>query len=137
MIALKKDNKELRSKLKDLNNRLTDTLEKMRVKAVQAEKQREPTDPEEIHRRELVNIEDQIKLYQDEIKFLNQRNKEGSLIDTIKDLGLQVAQMSELEAKLKLELKGLNSSSAALGNKLKRLVENKDHISRVGQIYER
>lgn len=128
---MKKDNRELRSKLKDLNNRLTDTIDKLRLKNVQVEKTKETADPEEVHRREIINLEEQIALYKKEIEFLNQRNLEGGQIDSIKNLGLEVVELVKREADLATEIKNLKTQAAVLGNRLKKLRENKDHTSKV------
>ena len=132
---MKKDNRELRSKLKDLNNRLTETIDKLRLKNVQVEKTKEPTDPEEIHRREVINLEEQIALYKKEIEFLNQRNLEGGQIDSIKNLGLEVMGLVKKESDLTTDIKNLKTQAAVLGNRLKKLKENKEHTSKVAAVH--
>ena len=134
---MKKDNRELRSKLKDLNNRLTETIDKLRLKNVQVEKTKEAADPEEVHRREIINLGEQISLYEKEIKFLNQRNLEGGQIDSIKSLGLQVLGLVETEAKLVQNIKELKTQAAVLGNRLKKLKENREHTSKVEASHSR
>lgn len=132
IISLKKDNKELRLRLKDLNDRLTETLENLRLKAAQASKNRkEPTDPALIHLREMENAQNQIDLYIKERGFLQERLKEGGQLELIKNLGLECASLQEEEARKIQELKTLNTASKAIANQNRKFTENKAHISRM------
>lgn len=118
-------------KLKDLNDRLTDTLERLRLKALQSKKKKAPVDPEVLHLKEIENADAQIAMYKKEIEFLQERNKEGGQMETIKVLSLECAKLIEEESELALKAKGLNTKSKAIGNKMKKLTDNKDHVAKV------
>jgi len=133
---LKKDNKELRMKLKDLNERLTETLEKIRLRAVQASKTKEAIDPSIVHQKEMENADSQIELYNREIAFLMDRNKEGGQIDKIKTLTQECTTLIENEERMTTELKQLNTASKAIGNRMKKLSENKDHNAKMRAMTE-
>ena len=53
----KKDSKELRMKLKSLNTRLTETVEKLRLKAATTAKPVDPVEKEEVMRRQSENAD--------------------------------------------------------------------------------
>lgn len=121
-------------KLKDLNDRLTETLERLRLKALQNKQKKAPVDQDVLHLKELQNADSQIAMYKREIEFLQERNKEGGQLETIKVLGLECAKLVEVEQELSMKAKSLNTKSKAIANQMKKLTENKDHTSKVASI---
>lgn len=84
-----------------------------------------------MHLKELENANNQIEMYKREINFLKTRHKEGGQLETIKVLGLEVVKLTEEEADLTKKLKELNIKNKAIGNRMKKLTENKEHENKV------
>lgn len=87
--------------------------------------------PAEVHQKEMENASSQIEMYKKEIHFLKERQKEGGQLETIKVLGLECVKLGEEEAELLKKLKTLNTKNKAIGNRMKKLTENKEHDNKV------
>jgi uncharacterized membrane protein YgaE (UPF0421/DUF939 family) len=111
---------------------LTDTLEKLRLKNLPNPKKKEPSNPADVHIKEMENANSQIEMFKKEIRFLKERQQEGGQLETIKVLGLECVRLTEEEAELIKRLKTLNTKTKAIGNRMKKLTENKDHDNKVG-----
>lgn len=111
---------------------MTDTLEKLRLKNLPNPKKKEPSNPADVHIKEMENANSQIEMFKKEIRFLKERQQEGGQLETIKVLGLECVRLTEEEAELIKRLKTLNTKTKAIGNRMKKLTENKDHDNKVG-----
>jgi hypothetical protein len=114
---LKKENKELRQKLKNLNGKLTEIIDHLKTKPNEEVKKHGNI---EVLRKELENCESQTAGYVSEINFLTKRLEEGDQFDKIKELQVQEGQLKFKEDALKFELKRQNVLKCAIASRQKR-----------------
>lgn len=103
IIGLKSENKELRENLKLLNEKLTATLEKLKVRTYKhTELSNTKTETLE---RELINTKKKIEAYGKEIEFLEARIDQGDQLDRINILQEELYQKNIDEDYLKKQLR--------------------------------
>jgi len=115
---LKEQNAKMRAELKELNQKLTDTIERLRVRTLNKSKSSKNT--ELTLEKALTNSHKQIKLYEQELGFLEIRVQEGDQIDRIQSLQEELYQKQKDEDQLKKQV----SKSSKILKKSEKLLES-------------
>jgi len=108
----------MRAELKELNQKLTDTIERLRVRTLNKSKSSKNT--ELTLEKALTNSHKQIKLYEQELGFLEIRVQEGDQIDRIQSLQEELYQKQKDEDQLKKQV----SKSSKILKKSEKLLES-------------
>lgn len=128
-MQLKKDNNDLRESLKTLNEKLTVTLEKLKVRSF---KQTEvPKTKVETLERELLNAKKKMNSYNKEIDFLAARLDQGDQIERINNLQEMLFKKSMDEENFKKQLRSKSQIAKISEKQVKGVKDDVDHNQRV------
>lgn len=132
---MKKENKELREKLKDLNTKLTKVLENL--KGNYPDKSFDQRMSPEVMEIEMENADNQINFYKREIAFLQKRTKEGDQVDQIQELEKECYALKAEEDGLEKELSKLKNRYLVLSNKSKKIESSGSQKAKVSAMIEK
>ena len=134
-MLLKKQNRELREKLKTLNNRLTSVFEGMKLE--QTTKTFDKQMSMQAMENEIRNADSQIAFYKKEIGFLRKRLQDGDQKIQIDNLQRETEELKATEDQLADRLAFLKNEHKVLISKGKRLELSGSHSSKISAMLEK
>lgn len=135
LIVLKKMNKELRMKLKNLNMQMTKVLDNLSGKY--QDKSFDQRMSPEVMEIEMENAENQIKFYEKEIAFLSKRLKDGDQIEQIENLQKECYGLAQDEEMLGKLQSALRNRFQVLTTKLKKHEASMSHKAKMAAMIEK
>lgn len=135
VVLLKKENKELRAKLKALNTKLTGVFEG--IKLNQPQKAFDKNMSLEAMENEIRNADRQIEFYKKEISFLTKRLQDGDQIEQIKRLEQETDQLKITQDEMTTKLASLKNRHKVLMSKGKRIEVHSSHGLKVNAMIEK
>ena len=139
IVGLKKENRELRSKFRKLNGRLTRLVENMKVQAVREtlKDENRPFTDEDVFEKEMANMDTQMESYNKEITFLKERLEKGGQIERIHELEGEVRELTTKETALQKMLSKLKNEAVIIANTFKRLAQPENHDAKISAMIEK
>lgn len=135
VVLLKKENKELRAKLKALNTKLTSIFDG--IKVAQPSKAFDKHMPLEVMENEIRNADRQIASYKNEIAFLAKRLQDGNQIKQIELMEQENDELKSTEHHLTKKLAEMKIRHNVLMSKGKRLEIHTSHQSKVSAMTDK